>query len=252
MSRCLKVKKWTVWWIGKTKAPFPKALLLSVGCTTLRLTQGGATQPLYFECPIASNWILLELFCPAVFWFVHSDSLAPCTPETFPSHHSTNLKCVPFSWEDSYLNILGLGMGDAQENLDDSCYTYGIHSYKSKCSLRCGLCSMTFRSVLIWLNSPYKIGPNNFYHDSMKLYMSWSYFPSQQGTQTKDFNFYFYLYIYIPINIFQGFANWMLFVKLICEHYLCFFNYYACKIDFIFLLVIIAFSELYKVENSGI
>lgn len=92
------------------------------------------------------------------------------------------------------------------------------------------------------------ISPNNFCQDSMKLWVSWSYLPRQQGTQTK----LKYLYIDTPVNSFQGFANYMVFVKLICEHYLWFFKYYAFKIDFIFLLIIIAYSEPYKAENPGI
>lgn len=147
----------------KRNAPFHKALLLSVGCTTLRLTPGGATQPLYFEYPIASYSNLLKWFSSAVFWFVHSDSLAPCEPESFPTSAITapTQERASFSWEDSSQHP-GFGDGDIPENLDYSCYTYGSLSYKSKCSLRCGLCSLTFRSALIWLNSPYKIWPNNF------------------------------------------------------------------------------------------
>lgn len=75
--------------VGKRKASLHKAPLLNVGCTTLTLTQGGATPPFYFECPTASNSILLKLFSPAVFWFVHSDSLGPCKPETFPTSSIT-------------------------------------------------------------------------------------------------------------------------------------------------------------------
>lgn len=156
--------------VGKRKAFFHKALRRSVGCTTLRLTQGGATPPLYFECPTASNSILAEiifscsvLVCP--FWLIR-----PLWDRNIShiSHHSTNSECVSFSWEDSPQH-LGFGDGDTQENLDYSCYTYGIHSYESKCSLRCGLCSLTFRSALIWLNSPYKIWPNNFCHETLSV-----------------------------------------------------------------------------------
>lgn len=85
--RCHGVWRWNSEWgdrVWKRKAPFHKAPRLSVGCTTLRLTQGGATPPLYFECPTASNRILLNLLSPAVFQFVHSGSPLPCKPETFP------------------------------------------------------------------------------------------------------------------------------------------------------------------------
>lgn len=93
-----------------------------------------------------------------------------------------------------------------------------------------------------------RFGPTISCQDSMKLLSVLKVLskPARYTNKIKK------LYICTPINIFQGFANCILFVKLICEHYLWFFKYYAFKIDFIFLIIIIAYSEPYKAENSGI